>query len=62
MTDKKIGNKPPHTVYKINELIAAGLYLEAQNAADECEIFFADKQRQMQALFIDAEKAKRRAA
>jgi hypothetical protein len=56
---KKIGNRPPFTVYIIEELIKAGKYLEAQNACDASELFFADKKVQMQDLFMDAEKAKR---
>ena len=61
-TEKKIPTRPPHTVYFIEECIKAGKYLEAQNCADACEMYFADKAAQMRRLFIDAEKAKRAAS
>lgn len=58
-TEKKLPNRPPFTVYFIEELIKVGNIAEAQNCADACEIYFAAKRTQMQALFIKAEKAKR---
>lgn len=58
-TEKKLPNRPPFTIYFIEELIKAAKYNEAQNCCDACEIYFAEKRAQMQALFIKAEKAKR---
>jgi len=57
--EKKLPNRPPFTLYYIDELIKAGKFQEAQNCCDKCEMYFADKAAQMRRKFIDAEKAKR---
>lgn len=62
MKNDKIPNRPPFTIYYITELIKAGKFAEAQNATDQCELYFSAKAAQMRELFIEAEKAKRRSA
>ena len=59
MKTKKLANRPPHTVYQIRELIKAGLYQEAQNACDDCELYFAAKAGQARDLFRIAEMGRR---
>lgn len=55
----KLPNRPPFTTYYIRELIKAGNFQEAQNATDQCELYFAAKAEQARDLFRLAEKGKR---
>ena len=56
---KKLGQQPPHSIYKIKEAAKAGLYHEAQQMCDETQLFFAAKTDECRDLFVKIEGLKR---
>lgn len=51
-------HRPPHATFKIKELIELCMFDEAQSCTDENEVFYNDKIRDQEELFLDAQRKK----